>query len=350
MNNHHPYSPSSLERRWLCPYSVHEVEYPDKETPFALEGTLLHEAIIFVGKYNTLNDEQKTHVDKCREFLISLEDNNVIPSEKYELKISASYNNQELYNGTIDCLLHYGDRIAIIDWKFGYNEVSEPKNNLQLAAYAAAAMQTYGMDKCETLIFQPRISNKPKKYTYSNPEAIIKFIASIIDRCKGDNPQCNPGGKQCQYCKLKENLACPALKQELSTIDKIVDLPAISDTDLISLYERSKVVNKFTKAIDDEVKSRIQQKGYCGNKIFKETSGGCTLDNITKVYDRVQHVINKKDFLNICTVSDIALKELYCYNRYELKKKDAEDEYKTLLFELRIPKEKRKNIVDKEEI
>jgi hypothetical protein len=267
-----------------------------------------------------------------------------------ELSLYCYFNYGVLYAGTPDIVFFDGKKAIIIDWKFGYNEVTEPKNNLQLAAYAAAAMQHYNIKTCDTLIFQPRISNKPKKYTYSNPEAIIKFIASIIAKCEGSNLQCNPGEKQCQYCKLKENLACPALKQELSTIDKTVDLPALSDTDLISLYERSKVVNKFTKAIDDEVKSRIQQKGYCGNKIFKETSGGCTLDNITKVYDRVQHVINKKDFLNICTVSDIALKELYCYNRYELKKKDAEDEYKTLLFELRIPKEKRKNIVDKEEI
>lgn len=342
--NHHKYSPSSLERRSLCPYSVHEVEYPDKENTSALEGTLLHEATYNPYIRKSLNLEQRNLIAKCLKFKRSFHSQ----ISFVETHVSAIYDNKTLYSGTPDVVILDKDKAIVIDWKFGYLEVDEPKNNLQLAAYSAAVMQYCNKEMCDTYIYQPRISNTAKKYTFTNSESIIKYIRKIIDRCEEPNPACIPGEKQCRFCKLKDNMACPALKNELQTIDKTINLPELNDTDLVSLYERGKVVDKFIKAINDEIKLRIEEKGYCGDRIYKETRGGFEITSVPEAWEKVKNIIKKEDFLKICCVSDIALKELYCYNRVELNKKDAENEYYNTIGSVRQEKTKRKTVVKKE--
>jgi hypothetical protein len=121
-----------------------------------------------------------------------------------------------------------------------------------------------------------KISNKKireiTKYKISTniKQGLLKTIKSIIINCESEDPVINPGEKQCQYCKLKQHLKCPALKNELATIDKTINLPELSNEDLTKLYLRANIVDKYLNAIKEEFKNRIEEVGNCGGYIMKE--------------------------------------------------------------------------------
>jgi len=67
---HHPFSPSQLYRRVLCPGSYRMEEgLSDTSSPEAAEGTMLHREVAWRGTNDSLTDEQQEVVAKCREFL-----------------------------------------------------------------------------------------------------------------------------------------------------------------------------------------------------------------------------------------------------------------------------------------
>jgi len=274
--NHHKYSPSSLERSYLCPFSVKGHDLPDVDNEFSLEGTLLHRAVE-TKNLEGLNDEQIELVNKCINFLHPL--TRGAWDVSFESKVEI-YSNPDreiddkaeiISSGSIDCIiLDAEENLNIVDFKFGRIEVESPENNLQLAAYALATMQAWDVKKCNAYIFQPRISDKPKMFTFTDPEGLLETIKSIITNCDVKDPVINPGEKQCQYCKLKQHLKCPALKNELATIDKTINLPELSNEDLTKLYLRANIVDKYLNAIKEEFKNRIEKIGNCGGYIMKE--------------------------------------------------------------------------------
>jgi len=267
MSVHHKFSPSSLSRLYSCPYSIKGFDLPSKDNEYSLEGTKLHDAIA-VRSFEGLNDEQRYIVENCIAFEIELTKNS--NGVFYEKGISIQDNGNELLSGTCDVVALYPDKVLVLDWKFGRGEVEEVENNLQLAAYALGLMQEFNKQTCEAYIYQPRIKHLPQSYTFTRPDLLLKTIKKIIAKCEVENPEINPGEKQCQYCRLKEHLQCPALKNELTTIDKTVNLPELSNEDLTKLYLRANVVDKYLNAIKEEFKHRIEIEGSCGGYIFKE--------------------------------------------------------------------------------
>ena len=343
---HHRFSPSSLYRRKLCPYSVREAEYASRDNTSAQEGTLLHLAVK-TENLSGLNEEQKSQVKKCINLKNELKINTYIHIEEMPVVILDA--GKQLCYGTPDFIGANDDFVIVADWKFGRNPVTEVENNYQLAAYAAGCMQKWNVNRCDAFIYQPRLKTTPDKFTFTKIENIITSIKNIVFECEKSNPKINPGEVQCQYCNLKENIACPALNGEIIKVAKTIDFPVLPDEKVNEFCDQGKLVEKYIDAGKKEQKIRIEEKGYCGDRIYKEISGGFEITNVVEAWEKVKNYISKEDFLRICSISDIDLKELYCYNRVELNKKDAENEYYNTMGSTREEKNKRKTVVKKKE-
>ena len=333
-NKHHPFGPSSLERRDLCPGSW-EVEQaiPDMTTPEASSGTRIHEAVAKMLSYKDGDihlDVDTTEAEltrKCFDFASELITDGVQVLVEQPLAFYDEGQTEALFTGTADVVIVRDDEVIVIDWKTGFNAVVEASNNLQGAAYALAAMQRFSRAKATVIFYNPRI-NQRTQHTFTNWKGIRDEIKSIIDRCKApDHPLCT-GEKQCKYCKGALSGSCPALQAhtlELSAsvqvglLDQIKDLP---DDKILNLFESCKPAQKLIDAISDEVKARAEANGRCGDYVIKTTSGGFECKNIDQVF-RLSGLMPDK-FLGCCSVSLPKLKKAYAEDYEGGTKKEAE--------------------------
>lgn len=140
--------------------------------------------------------------------------------------------------GTADIIGRTDQRTVVLDWKFGYNDVS-PIENAQGLYYARAALHSRpdmfgeGDDwPVEIIIVQPQSDEVFKRWstTVSALEAFrLRLIARYSEAVNDDNPTF-ARGPECRYCRGKP--LCPAwgaLMDELpdarSDLDEVLDPP-----------------------------------------------------------------------------------------------------------------------------
>lgn len=299
---HHDFSPSRLEQLRICPGSyVMQQGLPDVETEWSKEGTLLHNA---VATRNTdgLNDEQKEVVERCFEFLNSI--TNGGDDIYIEQKFSVLDNDgTELTFGYLDiCIFNEKTRELIVcDWKFGFIPVKDVDRNIQLATYAVAAMQKFGVSECKCFVFQPRI-NKETHYTFTNASAIISNIKSIIKRAKDSTIVLNANQDACRYCKAR--LTCPAFRVEFQKLSASRADYDLTDTNTLEkLYDTTKDVKSFISEIERLVKQTIEEKGSCGKYQFQTTEGAREVKDLNALYATVKDYLTIAEFNSVCKLT-----------------------------------------------
>lgn len=335
-NKHHPFSPSCLERRDLCPGSWEvEAAIPDMTTPEASSGTRIHEAVAYglslkdgqsVGVI--LQDNEKELTEKCLNFASELITDGVQVLVEQPLAYYDNGETEPLYTGTADVVLVLKKTVIVIDWKTGFQPVVEAANNLQGAAYALAAMQQWSKSSATVIFYNPRIGQETT-HTFENWKGIRDEIKSIIDKCKSE-PTLKPCENACRYCKGALSGSCPALQSQtlgLSVSAKaglIEQLKDLSDEKALELFEACKPAQKLIDAIEAEIKERAEKNGSCGDYTIKLVSGGYECKDIQQTF-RVSG-LSPDQFLGCCAVSLPKLKKQYVdAARLEgLKKTEAE--------------------------
>lgn len=263
INGHDVNSPSTLDRRALCPGSGQmELMYhgPDKPNAARDEGTMLHfaanpENVDMVVK-DGLTDEQIVLVVACDEVVKSYElgeYKTLYESTHYELEMELLDDFGEIITtGTADVVIVFRQHVVVIDWKFG--RVPADINSLQFAAYCAMAMQKFDKPDATAVVFQPRVSRKPIVKDSESLDYIRVDIASIIARTELDGLTLTPTDSGCRYCKAFD--ACPAVK---STALAIRDVP----TSLVpaerarEYYEKAGIVIKAAENIKDAIRPMV---------------------------------------------------------------------------------------------
>lgn len=298
---HHVFSPSRLQRYSVCPGAFRmEDGIAEEAGEAAQEGTRLHEAVA-KADVRGLDGEQAEAVTSCIEFLSTLVDGDESAVVHTEQPVEIRNAEGEiLTTGTCDAVVVHGDgRLQIVDWKFGRNPVEEVSRNLQLAAYAAGALQKYGGDSCECHVFQPRIKGH-SFYTFSRLWAIIENIGRVIARCNETRMVLNPSD-QCQYCKGRGR--CPAFQAQFTAVARREPVLPEDPDKLAELYEKSKLVEKFCKDIKSAVEKRIEETGSCGKYVFKTRPGNRVIGDISAAYGAIRELVGETEFLRLCKVS-----------------------------------------------
>lgn len=312
-NKHHIDGPSSLERRERCPGSLlAEQGLPEETSPDAEEGTFLHECVA-LSRLDGLTTEQSSAVQSCIDFRESIKNSSEVIEAHSEFKLRAVGSDfEELYTGTADEVVVTETGISIIDWKFGRVKVEEGANNIQLAAYALAAMQMFGKDSCTVYVFQPRI-NASSSYTFTNAMALLKYIEAVIARCKQPDAPRISGAKQCKYCKARHT--CPELIKEGNALVAVQkSIYEITDPNVLcDLYRKSKIVSSALKSVDKRVRDfMLENNGECGELIFKIKKGNREVTSIPDAFSIMkEYGISQEEFLGCCSTSVSNLLELF---------------------------------------
>lgn len=323
MSIHHPFSPSVLERRELCPGSFAlEKRLPEAEPgDVTKRGVLLHSLIAdkLSKKEILCNEDDMKIVDRAVSFIDSLKINDKA-EKKCEYKTSYQEEGKEIYYGTVDFVAvdKESKEAIIVDWKTGYGDVTEAENNLQGAAYALAIMQEFSVPHVTVHFFNPTL-NQYSSYVFKNWRVILTQIKKIIETASAENAPLIPGDKQCKYCKAAILGCCPAIYHNINSITardaESFNIEKMQDSELVSIYEKAKMVNLILEAIEKEIKKRCENIGACG-KYRLRTSPGAYDVKIKEAYSCLcksenDWNLSPEKFLECCSVSFTQLKKMF---------------------------------------
>jgi len=344
-NKHHPFGPSSLERRGLCRLSYHEEKDLDEvKSEFADAGIESHHQIAeLITKYTDskgcLMEPDPDEIDSLPyelntmfSRLFGIYNQEVVfplkPMFDFQiytevaLPLSEVTGNDEPY-GTADCIILKPDEVIVIDWKTGRGETIDASNNLQTAAYCIAAAKHFNRPQATAYIVNPHFS-QDNGFTFTE-EMLQNALVQIIDIVKGgmladEYPSeyvHTPGEVQCKYCKASLHGTCAAIRMALETIhsevvkqDAMSAISVMTDDKLCEIKERCALVVKFTKAVDDEIKKRCDNGCACGEWFLKEISGGREITDLQSAYQVVSELITVDEFLGICSLSVPAFRDI----------------------------------------
>lgn len=260
-NTHAILSPSSAHRWLNCTRSARlELEFSDKETAAAAEGTAAHALCEHkvkkalkqrssrpVSQFDS--DEMEELTDAYRDYVIEqlTQERQIYPDAQMFIEtrldltpyVPGSY-------GTCDCLIVSDKKLHIIDFKYGQGVLVEAERNPQMMLYALGALDIYyglyDFKEVEMTIFQPRRENvstwsesvdELRKWAHEE----LKPKAELADSGEGEFSI----GDWCLFCKAAIKCRARAqaklelAKQEFSlppllTDEEIEDiLPKLSD-------------------------------------------------------------------------------------------------------------------------
>lgn len=299
---HHEFSPSHLEQIRLCPGShIMQKGIPEKESSWAAEGTLLHNAIAN-DDFSDLTEEQKEVVERCIEFISTLSKGEGA-SWEYEKKLEIKDESGTVITyGYADVIIRSKTKLIVIDWKFGYIPVKTVAENIQLASYALGALQAYPQYiECECWVFQPRIRNI-SSYTFRNPGNILTNIQHLISQGSSEDLILRPSDSACRYCKAR--LGCPAFRAKYQRLQASLEGYDLDDEKVLSqLYAASLTVKRHVNEIENALKEYISEHGRCGGYVFQTQNGAREIKDLNALYDSVKDYITPREFNDACKVS-----------------------------------------------
>lgn len=239
IKKHSKFSASGAERWFSCPGSVALSEgLPDKDSPYAAEGTLAHEVherllkSEFAGNdlksarefakwrvENNISNEMFAYVAKSAYFISGLASELGLEPDDclVETKVSLAFIDPAAF-GTLDAaLVDYFGTLHIFDFKYGVGHAVSPDKNLQMIFYALgiAHLHHWNFQKVRLWINQPRVRgfDGPVYWEISIAElrAWVKAFKKAIGVVRAE-PEHYTEGEWCHWCKAKS--ICPLKKEK----------------------------------------------------------------------------------------------------------------------------------------
>jgi len=325
-------SPSAAHRWRPCKGSApleaaHRAAHGDTGSTFAAEGTAAHEvasAVLeenrnadeFIGETVTVNDtfripvtaEMAAHVNAYAKLVREYaQGGHLLVERRVRYGLDVGIEDPEDGFGTSDAIVFAGNRLIVIDLKYGMGVKVDAEDNDQALLYAVGALYEYGMmgdfDEVVVVIHQPRL-NHVSEFVISTDE-LRKFAErvklDVIDGYAAEEAinfdplgdidpdwaakYLKPGEKQCRFCLKKAT--CPALRNSVADILGASGPPAtaadfadlvpieiggdIGDNYLSAAMAKVELVEGWCKAVRAEVERRL----IAGKKVdgFKLVEG-----------------------------------------------------------------------------
>lgn len=224
---------ASASHRWLnCnPSARLELEFEDRETEAAAEGTAAHalcehklrKALKMRSRKPTSqydSDEMDEHTDGYVAFVLeTLEEAKKMCSDPViliEQRLDFSRFVPDGF-GTGDCIIISDSTLHIIDFKYGQGVLVEAEQNPQMMLYALGALEIYDglydIENVSMIIYQPRRENVS---TWNIPVSELRawteytLIPKAEKAYKGEGDYCT--GSWCTFCKAA--VKCRARAEE----------------------------------------------------------------------------------------------------------------------------------------
>lgn len=300
-----------------------EITCPPSEGGAAADmGTRIHAYL--AGEDITLNDEEQGIATRCLndhdEILATLD-----LGEPDHKTIEKRLWYGDIWSGQIDLILHWGDKVLILDWKTGrVGTGNSAADNLQLRAYAVLVKKNLpNIKEAYVAIVQPMAQPFTiAHYDETDLVAADEQIQAIVAASMAPNPTRTPSPDSCKYCRAKA--ICPeagGVASELAVVTP-ASVPALSNEAISDYLEKADVVESFIEALREEAKKRLQDgQEIAGRKL----QAGRTSRSIEAVQDLVpllKDTLDTEEILKCCKVSVPQLEKAFASNA-GLKPKEA---------------------------
>lgn len=286
LNDHstraHAVLSASSSARWLkCPPSaVAATMYENTGTEFTREGTLAHEVAEFFVELKApqatenlladfknwkANEEITMEMLQCaeayRDYLQELiTDENAVVLLEQRLDFSPWVPKGF---GTGDCIIIQGNRLDVVDYKYGKGVAVSAVENSQMRLYGLGALNDFGdiydVQEIGMHIFQPRINNiSVEVLRVEDLQAWgeeVKPIAKLAAKGKGDF--CS--GEHCRFCPHAGQ--CPTLAADCT---KVVNasggkaaVPTLAPWMIADILKQEPVITAWIRAVKDRALTQM---------------------------------------------------------------------------------------------
>ena len=314
LNDHssraHALLSASSSARWLkCPPSaVAATMYESADTEFTREGTLAHEVAEIVVRrrlpqlypdIDTLEYPEgytremiqcaEAYADYIQELIT---DGNAVVLLEQRLDLSPWVPRGF---GTGDCIIIQGNRLDVVDYKYGQGVPVSAEKNSQMRLYALGALHDFGdiydIDEVVMHIFQPRLNNVSSE-RLSVAELLawgeeIKPVAQLAAAGRGDMA----AGDHCRFCPHAGS--CPTLAASCTKVVNLHEgkaaIPSLAPWMVADILKAEPMLSAWLKAVKDRALScLLNGEEIPGYKVVEGRSSRAWSDEAA-VLERLQN-------------------------------------------------------------
>lgn len=162
-------------------------------------------------------------------------------------------------HGTADVVLVLADRVVVIDWKFGYGDVTDADRNPQIAAYAAAAAELFHRHHALTYVIQPALTDLEQVSCGEFSDGALTLTRGYCQIVSGRAQEPDPTlsvNYSCQHCPALGR--CPAAKEYIVRVQEA--LTSIAETTPAKrsmVVADAKLAEKWAERVQDEAKAEL---------------------------------------------------------------------------------------------
>ena len=287
---------ASSAHRWLSctPSALLETEFSDTTSEAAAEGTLAHEMCEIKARQALYRKTDAGYLAKNvatrglnkirKDPLYSEEMESYTDDYAAQLDLWALGFNERPYIaletrldltdwvpegfGTADCIMIGGNRLLVVDFKYGKGVRVSAENNPQMQLYALGALKKFAMVyEIETVtmaICQPRLSVEPD--VWEEPVADLLAFGDMVRQraalaIKGEG-EYHPGEEQCRFCRARQTCRARAdynIQMAFGDVGKLP--PLISDAEVGEYLAKGEDVARWLKDLQEYALSTCLEGG-----------------------------------------------------------------------------------------
>ena len=267
---------ASSSARWLaCPPSAVAAEmYESADTEFTREGTLAHEVAErmcrgsdFIPPAQAWAPEVTPEMVRCaegyRDYIEELiTDNNAVVLLEQRVDYSPWAPGGF---GTCDCLIFQGNRLDVVDYKYGQGVPVSAVDNSQMRLYGLGAIADFGdiyaIQEIVLHLFQPRLNNVSSE-RLSVEELLIwgeEIRPRAAEAAAGIGEMC--AGEHCRFCPHAGS--CPQLAETCSAkvcmpgTNSSAAIRSMAPWQVADILKDEPMISAWLKAVKDRALSAL---------------------------------------------------------------------------------------------
>lgn len=314
---------SQLPRQALCPGSARmEDGLPSEKSPYADEGTKLHQAM-HDGPKSPINrnitEEQARLIGLCRD----------LPSPIENRIVEAWFCADGLCEGKPDLVTVDESSAEIWDWKFGHGGI-DPGTEWQLKGQILAVAEEFQVPRIKATAYAPRTKESltVQVETEEQLKQMWDEIAAVVNASEIATAPLKPSAESCKYCKAIS--FCPAASKELVNVPPRNLASQLNASTLSRALDVRELFTPWSKAVHQAAKLF---KGEIPGWRRATREGDRYITDASLAYHRLKDIVDPGDLLDLMKLPFGELQNLFVdtLKQKGVQKKDALEKFDSIL-------------------